>query len=231
MSQRAWNLLAEEFEESVCDITATSGQSLAKLIDRVRPNRRQTLIDAGCGIGTFVERFGERFGRVVAFDFAEEMVERARRRCRALQHVTWQTLRLEDAGQCVGPIAHLVVSLNVITTPDPRLRRQQWTSLAELVRKGGHLLVVVPSVESAQFVAKASGQPHGVPGESAVDLIRRTDSRQKHYQRNQLRQLITRQGLNVLSLRKIHYPWAEDGLEHSGPKTPWDWVCLSKRLE
>lgn len=237
MSQQAWNLLARDFEGSVCDITTTSGDLLAELIARTRPNRRRTLVDAGCGIGTFVERFGEQFGKVIALDFAEAMVKRARKHCRKLKHVTWKSMPLENAGERIGSIAHLAACLNVITSPDADLRVRQWKSLAMLVRPGGHLLVVVPSLESARYVseteavAETQSTAADLSPAAEPDLIRRTDTRQKHYSRSELRRRVTRQGLHVLSLRRIHYPWSEEGLEHSAAKSPWDWVCLARKAE
>jgi SAM-dependent methyltransferase len=239
MSKESWNLLASEFEGSVCDITATSGELLATLVARTRPNRRRTLVDAGCGIGTFVEQFGEQFGKVVAFDFASAMVRRARGRCRSISHATWQSMPLEEAGERIGSIAHLAVCLNVITSPDADLRNRQWESLATLVRPGGHLLVVVPSLESARYVVANEGvtkvESAASPAANAQagepDLIRRTDTRQKHYSRGELRGRFTEQGLRALSIRQIHYPWSEEGLEHFAGKTPWDWVGLAQRVE
>jgi len=228
MSERAWNLLAAEFEDAVCDITSTSGDRLAELVGRARPSRRRTLVDAGCGIGTFIERFGPRYGRVVAFDFAEAMVQRARRRCRGLKHVQWQAMPLEEAGARLGPLAHLAVCLNVITSPDAELRARQWESLAALVRPGGFLLVVVPSLESARYVAELEGQSLR-SSDDRHDLIRRTDTRQKHYSRQQVRRRVSQQSLRVLSLRRIPYPWSEEGSEHLAAKSPWDWVCLAQK--
>ena len=228
MSQQAWNLLARDFEGSVCDITATSGELLAELVARAQPSRRRTLVDAGCGIGTFVERFGGQFGKVVAFDFASAMVKRARRRCRDLTHATWKSMPLEKAGERIGPVAHLAVCLNVITSPDTDLRKRQWESLAQLVRPGGSLLVVVPSLESARYTATVDA---ALEDAAEQDLIRRTDTLQKHYSRGELRRQVTRQGFGVLSLRRIHYPWTEEGLEHFATKKPWDWVCLAEKAE
>ncbi len=85
MSRKTWNRLADDFEVAVCDVTRSSGKQLAELVRRAGPSRGKTLIDAGCGIGSFVKRFGRRFGSVIAFDFAAKMVARARsavRRCR-----------------------------------------------------------------------------------------------------------------------------------------------------
>jgi SAM-dependent methyltransferase len=230
MSQQGWNRLAAEFEESVCDITATSGAAVARLVKLAKPNRKQTLVDAGCGIGTFTERFGKSFGKIVAFDFASAMVKRARRRCARFEDAEWHALPLEKAGAKFGPIADLAVCLNVITSPKGTLRRWQWESLAELVKPRGQFLVVVPALESAQFVASVDNEAfHGSVAEDD-DLIIRNDTEQKHYARGELRQIVEGMGFEVVTLRKISYPWAEDGLELVATKSPWDWACLAQKL-
>jgi SAM-dependent methyltransferase len=231
MSQQGWNRLAAEFENSVCDITSTSAPAIEKLVALARPNRRQTLVDAGCGIGTFVERFGKRFGKVVAFDFASAMVKRTRKRCSDLEHAEWASLPLEDAGDKFGSIAHLAVCMNVITAPSRSLRERQWRSLSELVRPGGHLLVVVPSLESAEYVAGLDNEAFNSSFEEDNEMVRRNDTDQKHYSRRELRRTVTNEGFKVIALRKVSYPWGEDGLELGARKTPWDWACLARKPE
>jgi SAM-dependent methyltransferase len=229
MSQHGWNKLAAEFENSVCDITSTSAPAIATLVALARPNRRQTLVDAGCGIGTFVERFGERFGKVVAFDFASAMVKRAKRRCSDLKDAKWAALPLEDAGEKFGSIANFAVCLNVITSPKRSLRERQWQSLGELVKPGGHLLVVVPSLESAEYVASLDREAFNSSFEEDNEMVRRNDTDQKHYSRRELRRTVTDEGFEVIALRKVSYPWGEDGLELNARKTPWDWACLARK--
>jgi SAM-dependent methyltransferase len=231
MSQQGWNRLAAKFETSVCDITSTSAPAIEKLVALARPNRRQTLVDAGCGIGTFVERFGDRFGKVVAFDFANAMVKRARKLCNDLEHAEWASLPLEDAGERFGSIAHLAVCMNVITAPKRSLRERQWQSLGELVRPGGHLLVVVPSFESAEYVASLDNEAFNCSFEEDNEMVRRNDTDQKHYSRRELRRTVTNEGFDVIALRKVSYPWGEDGLELGARKTPWDWACLARKNE
>lgn len=230
MSQRGWNQLAAEFEESVCDITATSGAAVARLVKLAKPNRKQTLIDAGCGIGTFTARFGESFGKVVAFDFASAMVKRARKRCTRFEHAEWQALPLEKAGAKFGPIADLAVCLNVITSPKNSLRRRQWESLAELVKPKSQMLVVVPALESAQYVASLDSEAFHGSVAADGDLVRRNDTEQKHYARGELRKIVEDLGFEVETLRKISYPWMEDGLEFTAAKSPWDWACLARKI-
>jgi SAM-dependent methyltransferase len=230
MSQQGWNRLAAEFEESVCDITATSGAAITRLVKLAGPQRTQTLVDAGCGIGTFTKRFGEKFGRIVAFDFAAAMVKRARKRCSDIEHAEWHTLPLEKAGAKFGSIADLAVCLNVITSPKHALRRRQWESLAELVKPGRQMLVVVPALESAQYVASLDDEAFHGSVERDVDLVLRNDTEQKHYARGELRRIVVELGFEIVTLRKISYPWGEDGLELTATKSPWDWACLAGKI-
>lgn len=229
MSQQGWNRLAAEFETSVCDITATSGPQIARLVALTKPNRRKTLVDAGCGIGTFVERFGQSFGKIVAFDFAAAMVKRAQRLCKDTKHAEWHALPLEKAGAKFGSVANLAVCLNVITAPKPRLREQQWASLGQLVKPGGHLLVVVPALESARYVAEMDAEAFHGSVDIESELVRRNDTEQKHYSRQELRRIVTQLGFEVVALRKATYPWGEDGLELTERKSPWDWACLARK--
>lgn len=230
MSRRNWNRLAATFEAAVCDVTRSSGTQLAQLVRRTQPSRSKTLIDAGCGIGSFTRRFGRRFGRVLAFDFAAKMVARAKMSCAAVSDVSWSTMGLEDAAAKLGPAGDLVACLNVITSTDAALRRKQWTSLTGLARPGGYVLVVVPSLESALRVAKyadAENQIHD--SDFASGIVFRGEYPQKHYGREELRATIAADGLRIASLKRIHYPWSDDGVDEPSRPLPWSWVCLARR--
>jgi len=230
MTRKLWNHLAQDFEVAVCDVTRSSGSQLAELVRRARPKKSKTLVDAGCGIGSFVKRFGRRFGRVVAFDFAERMVRRAKKRCAAVSRVTWQMLGLEDAAAVIGPIGDLVVCLNVITSTDDALRRRQWASLAGLPQPGGYVLVVVPALESARRVVKYADDDNLIhQSDFETGLVFRGDARQKHYTRDALRKIMRDQQLRVVSLKRIHYPWSDDGVDDPGRTPPWSWACLARR--
>jgi len=230
MTHKLWNHLAEDFEVAVCDVTTSSGPELAKLVRLARPTRRQTLVDAGCGIGSFVKRFGQRFGRVIAFDFAQEMVRRAKQRCQATPDASWLTLALGDAAEQLGPVGDFVACLNVITSTDAALRARQWASLAGIVRPGGHVLVVVPALESALHVVRFADRDNRIHRSNFDDgLVYRGDAQQKHYARSELRDTLREHNLRVLALRRINHPWSDDGLDDPGLKPPWSWAALARR--
>jgi SAM-dependent methyltransferase len=232
MTRKIWNHLAKDFEAVVCDVTTSSGPQLAELVKRTRPHRSKTLVDAGCGIGSFAKRFGRHYGRIVAFDFAGKMVDRARERCDALPNVAWSTLGLEDAATRIGTVGDLVVCLNVITATDADLRRRQWTSLAGITQAGGYVIVVVPALESACRVAKFADEDNRIhDSDFDAGIVYRGQYQQKHYSRDELRTTIDGENLRVLALKRIHYPWSDDGVDDPGRTPPWSWVALARKRQ
>jgi len=230
LSHKSWDHLADNFEVAVCDVTRSSGRQLAEFVRRAAPSRQKTLVDAGCGIGSFVKRFGRRFGTVIAFDFAAKMVARARKRCPAAIDARWMTLGLEDAAAKIGAVGDFVACLNVITSTNADLRSRQWESLAGLVRPGGYALVVVPSLESALRVAKFADSENRIH-DSDFDsgIVYRGEYQQKHYSRDELRDTTRSVGLRPVSLKRIHYPWSDDGVDDPGLAPPWSWVVLARK--
>ena len=239
MSRREWNRLAAEFENSVCDISSTDqGHVLRRLVSRVcRPSGRSMLIDLGCGIGSFIQRFGDRFEEVVGVDFSSRMLQRAKARCSALHTVRWLHLSIPDAAGIVGPTATLTVCLNVITSAVQSEREHLWSSLGAVTSAGGFVLLVVPSVESDRMVrrklARRQASLKDRWSERNADLVNRAGVLQKFYSRSELRETVARNGLVVKALRRVHYPWLEEGingrLSPEGP-SPWDWACLAQCL-
>ncbi len=237
LTRAQWNRLAARFNSSVCDITAGErGRVVHELVEEaLRCCPRPVVVDVGCGVGTFIRRYGRRFGESVGVDFAERMLRGARRRCAKVPRTRWVCSAVEGTPAKVGRIADLTVCMNVLTSPSAALRRRQWNALGKITKPGGCLLVVLPSYESAEFVADVEDRMN--PGASARrdgdGTVHRGRARQKHYTREEIRDAAERAGFRVLRVPKVHYGWRDEGLEP--PKSiargrwPWDWALLANR--
>ena len=234
MNREKWNRLAGRFKSAVCDITATDqNRVLHRLVQKSLHRRSQpVLVELGCGIGTFISKFGPQFGEVCGVDYSPRMLGKAKSRCAFLPHARWLCSSVERAPRLLGRVADLTSCLNVITSPTASRREAQWASVAATTKTGGFALIVVPSVESEQMVATL-GQPGQVgetPVESRSGLTYRGKTLQKFYSRPELNETIERHGLLVHTLTPVHYPWTEEGVspKHGGLDTyPWDWGCLA----
>ena len=89
MKRADWDRLADDFETETCDITREESADLTeRFVSLARiPKRKAVLVDLGCGVGTFIHRFGGRFGEIFGVEFAPRIIARARKRCADMQNV------------------------------------------------------------------------------------------------------------------------------------------------
>jgi hypothetical protein len=119
--------------------------------------------------------------------------------------------------------------------PSARIRSQMWDGIALVTRKRGHALIVVPSIESDRMVERiAYGTSRIEAIADAPDgLVERGGSRQKHFAREELHELLAQHGFRIRKLMRIFYPWQKEGLRkprNAGARQPWDWLVLAQRV-
>ncbi len=236
MNRDQWATLARVFEDEVSDITASeTNGGLGEAVTRATLGfRKATLVDLGCGIGTFVAKFGGGFHRVIAVDFSSDMLSRAQSICRHLRRVTWLCADIPKAALEFSATADLTACLNVITSPSAARRRALWDSVAAVTRPGGTAIVVVPALESAEFVARQTGQRlrrrRTRPSDSG--LLVRAGCVQKFFLESEVVEVMGNVGFEAVRLQKIEYPWADEGVSvrpMRGKQLPWDWLATGVR--
>ncbi len=236
VNRKEWDALAKDFEREVCDITR---ETKTDRIDRVMRRLKfspssDVLVDLGCGLGTFIARYGDRFAHSIGVEHAPRIIARAKKAL-ADRQVRWLTSSLPPAARRIGRVADLTVCMNVITMPKARVRDAMWTSLARVTKRGGHALIVVPSIESDRMVERiAYGTTPAEAKAAAPDgLVDRGGARQKHFAKDELRAVLAERGFRVTSIQRVTYPWAKEGLRkprNAGTRMPYDWLVLARRL-
>ena len=231
MNRKKWDLHAREFETRVCDITAdASDDRLTALVQQAcRSRKNLVLVDLGCGIGSFVRKFGNRFREIFALDYAPRLVNRARKRCANVPGVTWFATDIGRSSKLIGCRADLTVCLNVITSPNEATRDALWSSIAAVTKPSGFALIVVPSAESEKMVRKFERNPgHDLKN----GVIERDGAPQKHFARGELVSTLSERGFAIKQIKRAPYPWSTEGLRKPRlfKTNPWDWVCLVQRI-
>ncbi|MBV8978871.1 MAG: methyltransferase domain-containing protein [Alphaproteobacteria bacterium] len=228
MKSADWDRLARDFEAETCDITREeSADTVARFVAAVPLPAKPVLVDLGCGIGSFIARFGMRFHAIYGVEFAPRIIARARARCG--DEVNWLASDIPWAAKTIGRVAHLTVCMNVITQATAAARGRLWRSLADVTKMRGHALVVVPSLESEEMVVALSRQE---PEWRKGGLVRRDGVWQKHFRREELADVLASHGFRVTRIAKAHYPWSIEGLrETKGRRAnrPWDWIALARK--
>ncbi|WP_431263711.1 class I SAM-dependent methyltransferase [Roseateles chitinivorans] len=232
MNKGEWKDLALDFEQSVCDVVRVDRRDVigSLLSKHGYALGKGTVLDAGCGVGTFVCKHSWRFSEVLALDFVQEIAEQAKLRCSHIPNVKFDCLNILNLPPALRGNFDLVVSLNVLTTPSASWRARYWKATLSAVRKKGHLLLLVPSLESANFVQRYLGN-FDLVNENA-GLVNRDGAIQKFYSWPELEITLANLGLNSLELIKFHYPWSLEGVStplNARTKRPWDWLCFCER--
>jgi SAM-dependent methyltransferase len=236
VSRKEWDKLADDFEKEVCDITReTKDDRIARLVRSLSLDpQKSVLVDLGCGLGTFLGRYGRHFAECFGVEHAPRIIARARKRY-AGRGIVWMTSSLPPAARWIGRRSDLTVCMNVITMPQARIRESMWASIAAVTRKHGHALIVVPSIESDRMVERVA---YGTPlAEAKADapggLVDRGGTRQKHFARDELHEVLARHGFRPKKIQRITYPWQKEGLRkprNAGTRRPWDWLVLAQRI-
>lgn len=233
MNARDWDRLAAAYAAEVCDIFSRDRR---KVIGRWLQSRgllrgRRSVLDVGCGIGSFFKRYGRHFGRKTGTDHSRRMLQIAGARCRGLQDVTWQQADAQRLPPALRDSADLVVCSNVITFVSPAACRRAMIATARGAKPGAWLLFILPALESHDaVVALETGRP-APRHRGATAIVRRDDRMQRFCTRAGARELALRAGLRSVTVRKVWYPWSDEGITRAprGLEPPWDWLLTARR--
>ena len=102
--------------------------------------------------------------------------------------------------------------------------------VARCAKPGGALLFILPALESHDaVVALETGR--ATPKRGATAIVKRDDRRQRFYTVTGARQLAVRAGLRAVQVRKVWYPWHDEGIMNAprGHELPWDWLVTARR--
>ncbi|MBI3675850.1 MAG: class I SAM-dependent methyltransferase [Proteobacteria bacterium] len=234
MNRSQWNALAADFQNEVCDIAREETNDRVKHFVRAGTSPGGVLVDMGCGVGSFIRKFGGPFGEIVGVEFAPKIIARAKQRCAKMSNVHWLTMEIPRAAAKIGRRSDFTVCLNVITQENEQRRAILWASLASVTKRGGHVLVVVPSLEAARMVERVANGGHRTVDSviHADGLVERDDALQKHFTRAELDEIFIANGFTPKRIGRAHYPWNKEGMRETKSRRghrPWDWICLAQR--
>src|SRR5919205_4570478 len=126
---RHWSRAAANYEAEFVDPYLPEVRSpLLDALAKLAGTDTKTAADLGCGIGPLLPALAGRFGRVIAVDFAEGMLARARERCGGLANVEFHRRALTDLAPFAGQV-DVAVAVNSLVLPDV-------AKLGEALRQG-----------------------------------------------------------------------------------------------
>ena len=200
--------------------------------------------DLGCGVGPLLPYLAEHFHHVVAVDFAEGMLIRAREACAGLKNVEFLRRGLTDLSDQKGRF-DVGVAVNSLVMRDPVDLDCALRSIRESLKPGGHFLGIVPAMDAVHYFtmllldrASARGLPvdkarqnaahHGEHDyyDFAFGGFTYQGLEQHFWQPFEVRYRLKRAGFRRVRMMKVLLSWSQFGpaaQDLTDHPPPWDW--------
>jgi 2-polyprenyl-3-methyl-5-hydroxy-6-metoxy-1,4-benzoquinol methylase len=248
MKRSYWEKIAPSYGEEIFDVLQNDKKALIRSVINKHASKSKTVIDIGCAIGKWLPVLSPAFKKVVAVDISVKNLEIAQQLYPQYKNV--QYLRADMSGKSTKvPKCDFGICINAILTPSAKDRNIFFQSLSACVKRGGRIVITIPSLESFMFTSIVQQQykidriffPATKKGKEALrkwNNIRQgnadiDDVPHKHYLKEELQLLLKDAGFIAEKFQKIEYNWDTEFLKApqwlKEPR-PWDWMVVAKKL-
>ena len=253
MNRTYWEKIAPTYGDEIFDVLDNDKKALIRSVIKKYASKNKTVIDIGCAIGKWLPVLSPLFKKVIAVDISAKNLDIAQHLYPQYKNV--QYLRANMSGKKTnpdsyrGPKCDFGICINAILTPNLKDRTMFFQSLSACVKKGGRIVLTIPSLES-WMLSSVIQQQHKIDkalflitNNAKEALTKWNNIRQgnadidnvphKHYLKEELQLLLTNEGFVTEDFQKIEYDWNTEFLKP--PKwlkepRPWDWMVVAKRV-
>ena len=249
MDRNYWEKIAPDYNEEIFDVLKNDKKGIIRsaIIKRASPSK--TVADIGCAVGKWLPVLAPAFKQVLALDISIENLAIAQRTYPQYTNVDYIRADM-SAAKIKLQKCDLAVCINAILTDSVKKRDNFFKNLSRIIKKGGHLVLVVPSLESwmmthiiqnkwkidedlfaKKYSAKAGSKKYRniLQGHADIDQVPT-----KHYLQEELDLVLSLHKFSIETIQKIEYNWKTEFVKP--PKwlkrpNPWDWMLVAKKME
>jgi SAM-dependent methyltransferase len=250
MDKSYWNRMGKNYRDEIFSVSESDKCRVIEKQLKKFSGRNKIAADFGCGIGGFLSMLSKHFRKVYAIDFSASCLQKAKSLYGHLDNVSFHCADLTSPKLSL-PKVDFILCVNAVITPSISKRIGIFKNIAAHLKKGGHLFLVVPSLESilfANFRLIDWNLRDGMSPSSAVvgDFDKTTLSPvqvhqgiveidrvpTKHYLKEELTTILENLHFKIRLIAKVEYVW---DVEFNSPpawmKTPypWDWLMVAKK--
>lgn len=250
MTRDYWDRMAQGYEDEIQSVLHDDQQGLIRKCLKRLAFPGAAVADIGCGIGHFLPVLSKTFSRVYANDISGKLLARARRTYGHLRNVAFLNGDICQAFKHL-PKVDCALCVNSLISSSASIRSRMLQAVSRILKPGGSLVLVVPSLESALFVDirfvlwnEKCGQTRRQALRAAYPKTPEKDhlARQgilpidgvatKHFLKEELHLLLADQKLEMQKAVKIEYNWDtefEDPPSWMREPYPWDWLVVARK--
>jgi SAM-dependent methyltransferase len=251
MDKKYWNQVAEDHDSEIFDVLAHDNKNLITSRIETLSSVSHSASDLGCGIGKFLPVLSQSFDHVYAYDISERCIEQARENAGELANIEF--IRTDLARPLTKmPAVDFILCVNSLIMPSMSHRTRYLRLMRDHLKQNGHLILVVPSLESALYSrmrliewnvrrgfnngtavragTNGSGNPKAVRIQQGIVNLDHIPT--KHYLEVELCATLGELGFELYEIVKIDYDWK---IEFTNPPRwmkapyPWDWLVTARK--
>lgn len=252
VDENYWNEVGQDYDNEIFSVLANDCKDIIASRISQFGSKKSVACDFGCGVGKFLPILSDNFGRVYAVDISDVCLEQARDNCGELANVTYSRVDLAAEGVKLKKV-HFGLNVNVAIMPSEEIRAAVFKTISRHLYKGGHLLLVVPSLESALYadfrlvqwnlraglrgdeaVSELEESGDGMEGSLRQGIVEINGVPTKHYLKEELLAMFATGALEVVSIEKVEYLWRtefEQPPRWMKEPYPWDWMTVLKKVK
>jgi SAM-dependent methyltransferase len=245
----SWSEAAAWYEREFIDPYLPSVRSpLRRALLSLAERGPKTIGDLGCGIGPLLPLLSKKFEQVVAVDFAEGMLKRAKEKVSDRSNVRFVQASMTDLKELEGQL-DIAVAVNSLVMPDVRDQEKALHAIRATLKPGGWFLGILPAMDGIHYLttllldrALASGMPIEQARKNAAHLNDHADYdfgfgqfrfqglEQHFWQPYEIRYRFRRCGFRLIRQKKVRLSWKQFAgwRELKKYPAPWDWFFLAK---
>jgi 2-polyprenyl-3-methyl-5-hydroxy-6-metoxy-1,4-benzoquinol methylase len=246
MEKSYWEKIAPSYETEIFDVLKNDKNGkIAKAIQSFA-SKKNSIIDIGCAVGKWIPVIAPIFKNVKAIDISSKNLKIAAAKYSSYKNVQYERIDM-SAKKIKNQKYDAAICINAILTESLPKRNLFFKHMTSFLKKEGHLVLVVPSLESKLFShiiankwnvddAKNDVPPTGKRAISQMQFIKNgvtdiDDVPTKHFLKEELELLLQLEGFKVQKIEKIEYDWSTEF--HKAPKwlkdpKPWDWMVKAQ---
>lgn len=251
MKRSYWEKIASSYNDEIFDVLQNDKKALIRSALKKYASKNRTVIDIGCAVGKWLPVLSPLFKKVVALDISAKNLSIAEKNYPQLKNITYVRADMSStkkSNSYKGPKCDVGICINAILTPSLKDRTNFIQSLNSCIKKNGRVIITVPSLESwlltnifqNQYKIDSKLLPKNF---KSIDAIKKWKNilqgnvdidnvPHKHYLKEELEFLLTKEGFLVEKIQKITYEWTTEFVKPPAwlrnPK-PWDWMMTAKK--
>lgn len=247
MNRNYWEKIALSYNDEIFDVLHNDKKTIIRSAIKKLASPNKSIIDIGCAIGKWLPILSPAFKKVYAIDISVKNLKIAEKNYSQYKNIEYLRTDMSNRKTKI-PRCDVGICINAILSSSLKKRIQFFQSLSACIKKGGHIILVVPSLESYLFAGIVANQwkidkailSKKYSGQAAIQKwnnIKQGNAdidnvSTKHYLKEELTLLLNQEGFVIEEFQKIEYNWNTEFIKPPSwlkKPQPWDWMVVAKK--